>query len=203
MRAGVIDWAVAERARPGQAESGDRSLAMATAEGALVAVVDGLGHGSEAADVAKTAVGSLERHASEPIIGQLRHCHGALGGTRGAVVSLAAFAARDESMTWLGVGNVEGLLLRGGATMSPPRETLLLRGGVVGVHLPSLTVALVPVTRGDTLILATDGVRSDFLNQTLPYRDPPQRLADHLLRRWGSASDDALVLVVRYLGLEP
>ena len=203
VRAGLIEWAVAEHARRGQTESGDRAVAMTTADGALVAVVDGLGHGSEAADVAKTAVRSLERHASEPVIALLRHCHGALSGTRGAVVSLAAFRARDETMTWLGVGNVEGLLLRGQATMSPQRELLLLRGGVVGVHLPALTAALVPVMRGDTLILATDGVRSDFLNQTLPHRDPPQRVADHVLRHWGSHSDDSLVLVVRYLGAEP
>src|SRR4029453_2550550 len=124
VRAGWIEWAVAEHARQGQTESGDRSLAMASADGALVAVVDGLGHGAEAADVAKTAVRSLERHASEPVISLLRHCHGALSGTRGAVVSLAAFRARDETMTWVGVGNVEGLLVRGQATKSPQRELL-------------------------------------------------------------------------------
>lgn len=203
VRAGLIEWAVAEHARQGQTESGDRALAMTTADGALVAVVDGLGHGAEAADVAKTAVRSLERHASQPVISLLRHCHGALSGTRGAVVSLAAFSARDETMTWLGVGNVEGLLLRGQSAMSPPREMLLVRGGVVGVHLPALSAALVPVARGDTLILATDGVRSDFLNQNLPHRDPPQRVADHVIRHWGSQSDDSLVLVARYLGPEP
>jgi hypothetical protein len=31
-------------------------------------------------------------------------------------------------------------------------------------------------------------------------REPPQRLADRLLAQYGSAADDALVLVVRYLG---
>ena len=200
VRTGLIEWAVAEVARAGQTESGDRYLAMTTPDGALVAVVDGLGHGAEAANAAKMAVGSLERHAQQRVIPLVKDCHHSLFGTRGAVISVASFTARDQSMTWLGVGNVEGLLLRAQAT-SPRRESLLLRGGVVGVHLPSLTAEIVPVTPGDTLILATDGVRSDFSNERLPQRDPPQKLADYILARWSTQTDDALVLVVRYLGL--
>ena len=203
VRTGPIEWAVAERARPGQTESGDRYLVMGTLDGALVAAVDGLGHGAEAADAAKMAVRSLERHAHEPVIPLIRACHRSLTGSRGAVVSAAAFAARDETMMWLGVGNVEGLLLRAQPTMNPRRELLLLRGGVVGVHLPALAAAIVPVVRGDTLIFATDGVGGDFLNEVLPQRDPAQALADYILGRWGKQTDDALVLVARYVGQAP
>ena len=119
-----IEWAVAELAREGQNESGDRYLALTTADGGLVAVVDGLGHGAEAASAAKTAVRALERGAHRPLVQLLRDCHQSLIGTRGAVVSAAAFAWRAETMTWLGVGNVEGVLLRapasGGARSSTP-----------------------------------------------------------------------------------
>ena len=197
---GLIEWAVAEVTRAGQTESGDRHLVTATPDGALVAVVDGLGHGAEAADAAKVAVRSLERNAQQRVIPLVRDCHQSLVGTRGAVISVASFTAHDQTMTWLGVGNVEGLLLRALAT-SPRRESLLLRGGVVGVHLPTLTAEIVPVTPGDTLILTTDGVRSDFSNERLSHQDPPPKLADHILARWGKQNDDALVLVVRYLGL--
>ena len=197
---GLIEWAVAEVTRAGQTESGDRYLVTATPDGALVAVVDGLGHGAEAADAAKVAVRSLERNAQQRVIPLVRDCHQSLVGTRGAVISVASFTAHDQTMTWLGVGNVEGLLLRALAT-SPRRESLLLRGGVVGVHLPTLTAEIVPVTPGDTLILTTDGVRSDFSNERLSHQDPPPKLADHILARWGKQNDDALVLVVRYLGL--
>ena len=197
---GLIEWAVAEVTRAGQTESGDRYLVTATPDGALVAVVDGLGHGAEAADAAKVVVRSLERNAQQRVIPLVRDCHQSLVGTRGAVISVASFTAHDQTMTWLGVGNVEGLLLRALAT-SPRRESLLLRGGVVGVHLPTLTAEIVPVTPGDTLILATDGVRSDFSSERLSQQDPPPMLADYILARWGKQDDDALVLVVRYLGL--
>ena len=197
---GLIDWAVAELVLPGQTESGDRYLVTPTPDGALVAVVDGLGHGAEAADAAKAALRSLERHAHEPILPLIRNCHRSLAGTRGVVLSVAVFDARGETMTWVGVGNVEGVLLRAQATTILGRESLLLRGGVVGVHLPALAAAIIPVTRGDVLILATDGIRSDFVVRPLPADDGPQQLADDILAKWGTRTDDALVLVARYLG---
>ncbi len=201
--AGLLEWGVAELVLPGQTESGDRYLITPTSGGWLVAVVDGLGHGAEAAEAAKAAVRSLDRHAHDPIIPLIRDCHRSLAGTRGVVMSVAAFDARAETMTWVGVGNVEGVLLRARATVSPRRESLLLRGGVVGGHLPALAAAIVPVMRGDALIFATDGVRSDFASEHLAHDDPPQQLADRILARWGTKTDDALVLVARYLGPAP
>jgi hypothetical protein len=194
-----IAWAVADLAQPGQSESGDRSVVLSTAEGGLVAVVDGLGHGAEAANAAKVAVRALERGAHRPIVQLFRDCHSSLIGTRGAVISAAAFNAHDETMTWLGVGDVEGRLLRAPTSASPRTESLLLRGGVVGVHLPMLVSEVVPIHQGDMLIFATDGVRSDFLDAPLPQLEP-KALADHVLEHSGTQTDDALVLVVRYLG---
>jgi phosphoserine phosphatase RsbX len=202
VKTGPIEWAVAELARPGQTESGDQYVAMEIPGGAIVGVVDGLGHGAEAANASKTAVRSIERHGGEPLIRLMRECHQSLVGSRGAVISVAAFNAAEETMTWLGVGNVEGLLLRAQAAVNPPRESLLVRGGVVGVHLPALAAAIVPVARGDTLIFATDGVRSEFLDVVRSHRDAPSLLADRILERFGRGTDDALVLVVRYLGPE-
>jgi phosphoserine phosphatase RsbX len=203
VRTGPIEWAVAEFVRPGQTESGDQYLVMEIADGVVVGVIDGLGHGAEAANASKTAIRSIERHAGEPAIKLMQECHQSLIGLRGAVMSVASINAVEESMTWLGVGNVEGLLLRAHPAAIPSRELLLLRGGVVGVHLPALTGAIVPLAPGDTLIFATDGVRSEFLDETRAHREAPAVLADRILGRYGRGTDDALVMVVRYLGLEP
>ena len=115
------------------------------------------------------------------------------------MLSAAAFSVIDDSMTWLGVGNVEGRLLRAPASGGAPPEALLVRGGVVGAQLPKLVPRIVRLQRGDMLIIATDGIRSEFLDAPLPYQEP-QALADHVLARWSTQTDDALVLVVRYLG---
>ena len=102
-------------------------------------------------------------------------------------------------MTWLGVGNIEGRLLRADPQAQPLRESLILRGGVVGRHLPTAYASLVAVAPGDILIFATDGIRSDF-SEGLTGSEVPQRTADRILAQYGKHTDDALVLVARYVG---
>lgn len=206
----LIEWGVAAQSLNGGAESGDQYLIRPFPNGVLVAVVDGLGHGPKAATVAKTVVTTLEGHAHESVVPLLKRCHEELMGTRGVVMSLASFSALGETMTWLGVGNVRGLLLRADAESSPARESLLLRGGVVGYRLPTLRPTAIPVVRGDTLILATDGIRSGFAEglrikpvEGLTGGDLPQQIADRILARYGRGTDDALVLVTRYRGPVP
>lgn len=113
-------------------------------------------------------------------------------------------------MTWMGVGNVEGLLWHGDVSGRPSREALPLRGGVVGYQLPPLRVFSLPVARGDFVIFASDGIRGSFaqapsLNDLFRRHTQGelQSLADHILAQYGKSTDDALVLVVRYRGGVP
>jgi phosphoserine phosphatase RsbX len=198
----LVACAVAAQAMPGEVESGDACTVTPFPGGVLVAVVDGLGHGPEAAQVAAAAVAALEAHAGEPPIELLRRCHESLRETRGAVVSLASLLSRDGTLTWLAVGNVEGVLLRADPAAHPPRASLVLRGGVVGYHLPPLRAFSLALARGDTLIFATDGLRSRFA-EGVDASDTPQQIADGILARHGKGTDDALVLVARYLGGPP
>ncbi len=195
----LIDWAVAARSLQGQGASGDCHLVKALPRSVLVAVVDGLGHGEAAATAAALAIRTIESHDEHSMVAHVKRCHEYLRGTRGAVMSLASFSGRDSTMTWLAVGNVEGVLLRDPATRNDPSESLLLRGGVVGAQLPSLNVAVVPVARGDMLILTTDGIRSGFAPAVV-FTHPVQKIADRILTDHAKATDDALVLVSRYVG---
>jgi hypothetical protein len=194
----------------GQSVSGDVHLVTPFPGGVLVAVVDGLGHGKDAVTAANLAIATLSKHAQESPVLLLQHCHEQLKGTRGVVMSLASFRAHDDLMTWVGVGDVEGVLLRGDAGANPARESLPLRGGVVGYQLPPVRATVLPVRRGDLLIFATDGVRSSFTQEPLlrnPLirltQDGPRQLAEQVLARYGKATDDALVLVARYQGANP
>ena len=198
-RAALIDWGVATLMLAGEQESGDLHLIKPVGTGVLVSVVDGLGHGAEAAAAARAAVAALNRHAQESVLPLLQRCHQALAGTRGVVVSVALFDRADGSMTWLGVGNVEGVLLYADSGRRRGRERLVTRGGIVGSELPPLRAEVLAVAPGDTLILATDGIRSGFADD-LAIDAPPQQLADQILARSGKSTDDALVLVARYLG---
>lgn len=194
----LVDWGVAASTLPGQTETGDRHVFVQLKQGAMIAVVDGLGHGEGAARAAKIAAEVLERNAKESVINLVRLCHEQLKPTRGVVMSLARFNSADGTVTWLGVGNVEGVLLHRDGYGTVSREVLPLRGGVVGDQLPPLLASTVPVSRGDTLIFVTDGVRADFADALKP--DSVQATADAILARSARGTDDALVLVARYSG---
>src|SRR5437879_1529990 len=158
----LMDWSVAARPISGQSVSGDLHLVKPFDHRVLVAVIDGIGHGDEAAAAARMAVEILDRHAREPAISLVKRCHAALAQTRGAVLTVAKLNTMENTMTWLGVGNVEGRLLRADTGASHPRESVLLRGGLVGYKLPELAASVIPVAAGDLLILATDGIHAAF-----------------------------------------
>ena len=183
----------------GEAESGDAHLACASRDGVLFAAIDGLGHGSTAAEVSRIAIEVLRRSVSEPLDELLVRCHHALRPTRGATMSLATFNTYDATLSWLGVGNVEGVLLR--ADRSLYDEQLLLRSGVIGLHLPRLQAAVHTVHRGDVLVLVTDGVASDFA-LTIDMTLTPKEIAEGILAKSRKGGDDALALVARYRGNE-
>jgi negative regulator of sigma-B (phosphoserine phosphatase) len=195
-----VEFGVANFALPGEGTSGDCHVLCNRPDGFLVAAVDGIGHGEEAAVAAKTAVSILENGAEEPIISLVEECHRTLRSTRGVVLSVASIDLNHGMMTWLGVGNVVGALARVVPRGSNFPEMLLLRGGVVGSQLPALQAAVLPVSEGDTVFLATDGVKGHFV-ETVSARENPQRAADRILQKFHTAADDALVLVVRLSGI--
>lgn len=199
MNPNIVNWAVVSRQMAGESVSGDLHLVKPTEKGVLVVVADGLGHGRQAAEAAELAVNVASHCAHEPLIRVLEHCNRRLRQTRGAVISMAFFNASDNSMTWLGVGNVEGLLVRSSAGGNHIRETLALSAGVVGVRIPLLRSSALKVSPGDTLIFATDGIRAAF-HQTVTLDQAPKTTAQGILDRHSIETDDALVLVARYRG---
>jgi negative regulator of sigma-B (phosphoserine phosphatase) len=202
IREPMVEYGVAKFVLTGQEESGDHHLVCCNRNGVLVAAIDGIGHGEEAANAAKAAAALLKSSADEPIISLLERCHEGLRATRGVVLSLACIDAEHGMMTWLGVGNVQGVLMRSDSKKGNAQESLLLRAGVVGSQLPALQATVLPIVPGDTLFFATDGVRSDF-SITLSARENPQKAADRILEQYRSGNDDALVLVSRLKGISP
>jgi serine/threonine protein phosphatase PrpC len=198
LSAQFIDYGIATLALSGESQSGDQCLVQPFAEGVLVAVVDGLGHGAGAAEAACIAVQTLREHASESVIALARRCHNALKHSRGAVMSLASFKAADSSVTWMGIGNVGGVFLRADSRGLREQEVLLMRSGVVGSTLPELRASVTTVSEGDTLIFATDGIAEGFYDE-ISISDSPQKIADRILGDHNKGIDDAMVLVARFL----
>jgi serine/threonine protein phosphatase PrpC len=192
-----IEVGVATLPLPGQQESGDLSLVKRVADGTLIAVVDGLGHGQDAASAAHAAVGALDRYACETLPELVKRCHAALVGLRGVVLGLAFFDPRAATLTWLGVGNIVGYVLRADQGNRPARISLVPIAGFIGAELPQTTPRVVSLLPGDTMVMASDGIKEGFAEKLMLSSDP-QDLADQILARHAKGTDDALVLVARY-----
>lgn len=200
-RVGMIEYGVAVAAHPMEHECGDRHVIVERSDSVLVAVIDGLGHGAEAAAVAALAVDEVGAWMGEDVDEVVRRCHARLVGTRGVVMSVVAFTYGDV-LSWVGVGNVEALLFRAGIAKRRAVDAALLRGGVVGYKLPPLAPTRHRVRHGDLIVLATDGVREDFAQHVDPDL-PAQHVADDVMARARTGTDDALVLAARYRGGAP
>jgi negative regulator of sigma-B (phosphoserine phosphatase) len=199
MNSNLVEWGVAERRMAGEALSGDLHLVKPIENGVLVAVADGLGHGEEAAEAARLALNTVEEYSQQPLVQVMENCNRRLRETRGVVMSLALLDALGNSMEWLGVGNVEGVLVRCLPDGQPARESLLLSCGVVGRQLPPLHTVALKVAHGDTLVFATDGIRRGF-EDDMVLLSRPQETAQGILEHDGLETDDALVLVATFQG---
>jgi negative regulator of sigma-B (phosphoserine phosphatase) len=195
----VLERGVAGLAHEGEGRSGDVAVFAPSQRGGLVAVIDGLGHGDAAADAAEAAADVLRAEVESPPQELFELCHSELRRTRGAVMTLAWFDLEARTMAWTGVGNVEARFVRAGDSGDARHASPVVLGGVVGYNLPQVRMGSIPLEPGDSVVLATDGVRADF-SVSLESGVGAQELADRVLERHGKGNDDALAVVVRYLG---
>jgi len=197
----LIDWECAARPHPGEQVSGDRAFVTVDTTGVVAAAVDGLGHGPEAAHAADRALDVIQAAGDADVARLVERCHAALAETRGAALSVAAIEASDGALRWVGVGNVEGRIVRGSGRRRGRSEALLLTPGVVGHDLPPLRAATASLERGDLLLIATDGIDPGYADDLEPSRSC-RAIAREVIERHARPSDDALVVVIRYLGGE-
>ena len=154
----------------------------------MLAVVDGLGHGPDAAAAAERALLAIEENAAEPLQPLVLLCHQALADTRGVAMAIAAVYG-DGATEWLSIGNVEAAIVR------PHRvDTVYHFAGVVGHQLPRLRVPTTQLHPGELLVMATDGITTAFLDD-VDTAHPPSRIADSTVASYARPVDDALVLV--------
>jgi len=182
----------------GESRSGDLAVFAPYEGGALVATIDGLGHGPAAAAASEVAAGILTERPDDQPEALLKRCHNALRTTRGVVATLAWFDLASGGLTWTGIGNVEGRLVRAARKRGDSDDSPTLFGGVLGWSLPAVRVVRTELQPGDCLVMATDGVAADFGSSLMP-GVPAEEQAKRVLASHARGSDDALVVAVRYL----
>lgn len=191
----TLDRGSAGAPHAGEEVSGDLAVFVPTATGALTALIDGLGHGPEAAEAAERCASVVRQHAEADAKELMHACHEALIATRGVVMTVAWFDLEHARLSWAGVGNVDARLVRQGPELR--EDVALVFGGVLGYRMPNVRPASMPIERGDLLVMITDGIDS-AISPGLAGGGAAQTMADRIFERHGKGTDDALAVVVRY-----
>ncbi len=177
--------------REGEVVCGDAIAVAELTDGWTAVVVDGLGHGPDAAEAADAAIRVFRQNPDRPLPQQLTSMHRALRTTRGAAVALARIA--PHRLEFCGVGNVSGTTIGTGG-----RSQLLLSiPGVVGFTLPAVQVRHTVLAEGDVVVLHTDGV--DRTWRAPAVTDLPSHalsLAARLAHHHRNPRDDAAMLAL-------
>ena len=191
---GILEHSSMIRPCQGERVSGDAVVILPLDEGIFAAIVDVLGHGPEAHELALRIGTYLSRYGSSDIAGLMTRLHQHLKGTRGAVVGLCSIDAASGRAVYAGTGNT--VLRRFGDT----ETRLVSHDGVLGQNMRTPRPQTLQLEAGDLIVLYTDGVRDRFTSDDYPglFHHAPKKVAQTIVERFGKPYDDAACIAVRY-----
>jgi anti-sigma regulatory factor (Ser/Thr protein kinase) len=180
--------------KTGEEVSGDGWLLEASGDYRAVMVVDGLGHGPNAARAARAAIEAFTAHPAATPGALMQICHGALAATRGAAGAAARVAPAKRHGSFAGVGNIACRV-----EMLGERRQLVSHSGTLGHVMRRVQEFEFDFPAGALLILQSDGLTTRWSSE-----DYPGLLAKHagliagvLYRDHNRGTDDVTVVVLK------
>jgi len=184
----------ATRAHPGEAVNGDDFVVQVARDYALVAVIDGLGHGPGAHSASNAVRRWVERHSDQPIPSIFAGASRACAGTQGAVMAVAKFDWANHRLHFGSLGNVEARVFRHPALSRPH-----VQRGILGRACLQVRSCTYPWTDSAVLILHSDGIHPGWHWDEIAFSrtEDATLWAQRLVRSHARATDDATAVVVR------
>jgi anti-sigma regulatory factor (Ser/Thr protein kinase) len=180
----------------GERECGDAWAAWSAGGLTSIFVVDGLGHGHDAAVAADTAVGTFRRHAERAAPEVIALVHAALRPTRGAAVALAELDERAGKLRYCGIGNISAVVRR----PDGQEQHLISLPGIAGHVARRVQTFSYDWPPGSLLVMHSDGLATHWsLNRYAGLsQHRPDVVAGVLYRDLRRGPDDATAVVTRH-----
>lgn len=181
-------WTFSQESLPCQGETanGDAVVVRRDGDHVLLAVVDAIGHGPAAAEVASEARRHLEGAALDASVREIfAGLHERLGGTRGAAATVCMVHGPD--IEGAGVGNVE-------VSTTLSALSCVLTPGILGVRMSGLRVFSGKLATDVRIILHSDGISRRFELSSLRAL-PATAACRAIMEGHRRPHDDASVLV--------
>lgn len=164
-----------------------------------ICLVDGLGHGHEAALAADAALLHAEGSAFLSPRRMIEAIDDGIRASRGAAIGVAQVDAARRTFCFFGVGNVRAALFG--------ERTWRFDGtpGIVGAGCKTPLADTLPFRDGDLLVLWTDGSSPNLAldRASLRLKGEPEALARRLVGQFSTGRDDVGVVCCLLEGVSP
>ncbi|KMT22000.1 ATP-binding SpoIIE family protein phosphatase [Clostridium cylindrosporum] len=188
-----IKISVMSRPHPNSNVNGDGYYIKHLKGKSIIAVIDGIGHGTEANKASKKACELIEENISKCLKEIILSLDTGLRHTRGVVIGLLAIDEFKGELTYVGIGNIQFTYI-----FEDNVVRILPTSGILGVT-PNNKVRIQKVfyQKGSILIMNTDGISNKWQidNYSREVRDNPSFLSNSILKDFGKNNDDSTVLV--------
>jgi anti-sigma regulatory factor (Ser/Thr protein kinase) len=187
------EYGIAVRPFPGEPAAGDVGLVIEERNGLFIAIVDVLGHGPEAHEVASTIVQFLTSHRRSDLCSTLEELHASLQRTRGAAAGVARIDYASGELRYAAIGNT---VVR---RIGPRPLRLVSRDGTLGHIHRTPREERMTITNKDVILFYTDGVRDHFELDRYPTiaTDSAPAIARNIVRLFSKPHDDAACIALR------
>ncbi len=175
-------------------ECGDTGVIIEYDEHLFLALVDALGHGTIAANIAQKALTYLEQSYRERPAVVLENLHEHLKGTRGSVAAVCSLNCITGSLSYSGIGNIS--IKRFGSNA----ESFVTRDGILGYMIPSPVEKTIKLYAGDILVMHSDGIKDHIDPTSFPnlLMGNAKNICSNVMTLLKKENDDASCIILRY-----
>jgi anti-sigma regulatory factor (Ser/Thr protein kinase) len=174
-----------------ETNSGDGVSISYSDDATSILVVDGLGHGNEAAHAAEIAARIFGESPFDSPASLVDRIHNNLVGTRGIAMALVQIDRLLDKLTFIGVGNITGRVY----TRYASKGCVSVQG-IVGGRMPSAKEFCYDWEPGASLLLYSDGIKSAAVLPEVQSKSALLEAAE-IYRDFSRTNDDTTVVVVR------
>jgi anti-sigma regulatory factor (Ser/Thr protein kinase) len=179
--------------KPGEVARGDAWAVEWRGGHCVILVVDGLGHGPDAAAAAMAAVNALRTHPQLSPAALIEFAHGALRSTRGAAMAVADLDLAGE-VRYAGIGNIAGVVREPNGA-----RHMVSHAGIVGHEVRKIQEFVYPWSQDSLLVMHSDGLATQWNLDQYPglVGRHPTLIAGVLYRDFARGRDDVTVVVAK------
>ncbi len=175
-------------------ECGDTTVIIRQDNHLFLGMIDALGHGRKAHELAITCKVFLQKNFNDNLVELFESLDDHIKGSIGVVAALSHLDLETGELNYAGIGDITTRIF------GENEKRFVSRSGVIGYMPPKAKVSTFTLCDNDILMLYSDGVRAHFVLKDYPelMKDDAKTVASNIIDKFGKQQDDAGCIVLRY-----